>query len=293
MQLASPTDHAEALQPALLQASLFHGVRARVGMFHGPIDRVAPHAKSGRADYLGPPANRAARLMAAAQGGQVIMEEATAQAVVREWAARASTHPAAAAAAAAPAAAAAAAAASPAEGQHAVESKAGLPGLEPPAAWGVPDISGGEGGMAASPDGVALGIQEGGVAGAAAQPITSNLCVSSPGSAVAEGVAHPSSSLPACSDSGRDASQAQGWSFSHRRAMRRGSVGLHGHLLVLGQTPRIAGAAAVPSPQTEEPPHRGAVTAGCEAGAGAVAGAEDSRGMSCNASMATCATRLG
>jgi class 3 adenylate cyclase len=35
------------------------------------MDRVLPHGKSGRADYLGPPANRAARLMAAAQGGQV------------------------------------------------------------------------------------------------------------------------------------------------------------------------------------------------------------------------------
>lgn len=46
-------------------------MRARIGVWVGSIDRVLPHGTSGRADYLGSPANRAARLMAAAQGGQV------------------------------------------------------------------------------------------------------------------------------------------------------------------------------------------------------------------------------
>jgi hypothetical protein len=50
---------------------LFRGLRARIGVWSGPMDRVVPHSKTGRADYLGQPANRAARLMAAAQGGQV------------------------------------------------------------------------------------------------------------------------------------------------------------------------------------------------------------------------------
>ena len=50
---------------------LFRGLRARIGIWHGAMDRVIPHCKSGRADYLGRPSNRAARLMAAAQGGQV------------------------------------------------------------------------------------------------------------------------------------------------------------------------------------------------------------------------------
>jgi hypothetical protein len=40
-------------------------------MWAGLIDRVAPNGTSGRADYLGGPANKAARLMGAARGGQV------------------------------------------------------------------------------------------------------------------------------------------------------------------------------------------------------------------------------
>jgi class 3 adenylate cyclase len=58
-------------QPDAAPRFVFCGVRARVGLFSGAVDLVVPHGRSGRADYLGPPANRAARLMAAAQGGQV------------------------------------------------------------------------------------------------------------------------------------------------------------------------------------------------------------------------------
>jgi len=50
---------------------IFRGMRACVGVYQGLVDRVAPHSKTGRADYFGLPVNRAARLMAAAHGGQV------------------------------------------------------------------------------------------------------------------------------------------------------------------------------------------------------------------------------
>eukprot|EP00775_Hariotina_reticulata_P012225 gene12225-12363_t len=64
---------------------IFHGIRARIGMWAGLIDRVAPNGKSGRADYLGGPANKAARLMGAARGGQILAEEATMLHVLEEW----------------------------------------------------------------------------------------------------------------------------------------------------------------------------------------------------------------
>jgi len=46
-------------------------MRVRMGVYQGVMDRVAPHARTGCADYFGQPANRAARLMTAAFGGQV------------------------------------------------------------------------------------------------------------------------------------------------------------------------------------------------------------------------------
>ncbi|KAF8064653.1 CYR1 [Scenedesmus sp. PABB004] len=64
---------------------VFRGLRARVGIWDGPMDRVLPHGTSGRADFLGPPANRAARLMGAAQGGQVLVEHGIMQSVLAEW----------------------------------------------------------------------------------------------------------------------------------------------------------------------------------------------------------------
>lgn len=79
---SSPSFHHQQQQP---HTTLFKGVRVRIGIFHGPIDRVVPHGKSGRADYLGTAANRAARLMAAAQGGQIMMELNTAQSIYKNW----------------------------------------------------------------------------------------------------------------------------------------------------------------------------------------------------------------
>ena len=58
--------------PHHLQQVLLRGLRCRIGIFRGAVDRVTPHVKSGRADYFGQPVNRAARLMSAAHGGQVI-----------------------------------------------------------------------------------------------------------------------------------------------------------------------------------------------------------------------------
>ncbi|GAX81538.1 hypothetical protein CEUSTIGMA_g8966.t1 [Chlamydomonas eustigma] len=68
-----------------LQKVLLRGLRCRVGVFRGTVDRVTPHVKSGRADYFGQPVNRAARLMSAAHGGQVLCERGVMEEVAREW----------------------------------------------------------------------------------------------------------------------------------------------------------------------------------------------------------------
>ena len=47
------------------------GLRAKVGVYTGAPMSVVPHTTTGRADYFGAIVNRAARLMAGAQGGQV------------------------------------------------------------------------------------------------------------------------------------------------------------------------------------------------------------------------------
>ncbi|GLI69538.1 hypothetical protein VaNZ11_014183 [Volvox africanus] len=66
-------------------ALLFRGLRCRVGIYAGAIDRVTPHAKTGRADYFGQPVNRAARLMTAALGGQVVLDQNLLDEVLEEW----------------------------------------------------------------------------------------------------------------------------------------------------------------------------------------------------------------
>ena len=63
-------------------------MRCRVGIYNGPIDRVTPHVKTGRADYFGQPVNRAARLMSAAHGGQIVCERSLMDSVLEEWHAR-------------------------------------------------------------------------------------------------------------------------------------------------------------------------------------------------------------
>ncbi len=46
-------------------------MRPKIGIYDGVPLSVVPHATTGRADYFGAVVNRAARLMAVAQGGQV------------------------------------------------------------------------------------------------------------------------------------------------------------------------------------------------------------------------------
>lgn len=67
---------------------IFRGYRSRIGIYTGPIDRVTPHVKTGRADYFGQPVNRAARLMSAAHGGQIVCDRALMETVAEEWSRR-------------------------------------------------------------------------------------------------------------------------------------------------------------------------------------------------------------
>ncbi len=46
---------------------------AQVGIFPGHMAKICPHTSTGRADYFGPAVNRAARLLCAAKGGQVLV----------------------------------------------------------------------------------------------------------------------------------------------------------------------------------------------------------------------------
>ena len=86
-ELLSMDQAAEVFDPSDARANslLLRGLRSRVGVFHGPVDRVTPHGKSGRADFFGQTVNRAARLMAAAYGGQVVCERSIVDAVIAEW----------------------------------------------------------------------------------------------------------------------------------------------------------------------------------------------------------------
>ena len=45
----------------------------QVGIFPGHMAKICPHTSTGRADYFGPAVNRAARLLCAAKGGQVLV----------------------------------------------------------------------------------------------------------------------------------------------------------------------------------------------------------------------------
>lgn len=60
-------------------------MRAKVGIYEDVPLSVVPHATTGRADYFGTLVNRAARLMAGAQGGQVLLDSGAAARLVAEW----------------------------------------------------------------------------------------------------------------------------------------------------------------------------------------------------------------
>lgn len=56
-------------------------------MNQGEITRIIPHRATGRADYFGPPVNRAARFLAASAPGQVLAERTLVEECVEEWSA--------------------------------------------------------------------------------------------------------------------------------------------------------------------------------------------------------------
>ncbi|GIL44201.1 hypothetical protein Vafri_1723 [Volvox africanus] len=64
---------------------LLRGFRAKVGIFTGVPLSVVPHATTGRADYFGAMVNRAARLMAGAKAGQILVDKNAGLEVLREW----------------------------------------------------------------------------------------------------------------------------------------------------------------------------------------------------------------
>jgi hypothetical protein len=67
-------------------ALLHRGPRVKTGAFLGQPRQVSPHGTTGRADYWGELVNRAARMMAAAQGGQMLCTAEVAAAVrTRTW----------------------------------------------------------------------------------------------------------------------------------------------------------------------------------------------------------------
>lgn len=57
----------------------------QAGIAPGKMVKICPHNSTGRADYFGAVVNRAARLLCAAQPGQVLIEEQVMESVIREW----------------------------------------------------------------------------------------------------------------------------------------------------------------------------------------------------------------
>ena len=51
----------------------------------GMMAKICPHGTTGRADYFGSAVNRAARLLCAAQAGQVLVEEHVMDSVITDW----------------------------------------------------------------------------------------------------------------------------------------------------------------------------------------------------------------
>ncbi|DBA84440.1 TPA: hypothetical protein ACH3X1_006072 [Trebouxia sp. C0004] len=64
---------------------LMKGLMAKVGIVPGKMAKICPHGTTGRADYFGSAVNRAARLLCAAQVGQVLVEEHVMDSVITDW----------------------------------------------------------------------------------------------------------------------------------------------------------------------------------------------------------------
>jgi hypothetical protein len=54
---------------------VMRGLRSLISIYSGPVDRIIPHAKTGRADYFGQTVNRSARLMSTTQGGIIVCDQ--------------------------------------------------------------------------------------------------------------------------------------------------------------------------------------------------------------------------
>ncbi|DBA68431.1 TPA: hypothetical protein ACH3X2_013731 [Trebouxia sp. C0005] len=57
----------------------------KVGLVHGKMQKICPHFSTGRADYFGSTVNRAARLLVAANAGQILVEAPVMEAVLKQW----------------------------------------------------------------------------------------------------------------------------------------------------------------------------------------------------------------
>ncbi|KAA6421082.1 MAG: serine threonine kinase [Trebouxia sp. A1-2] len=64
---------------------LMKGLMAKIGIVPGMMAKICPHGTTGRADYFGSAVNRAARLLCAAQAGQVLVEEHVMDSVITDW----------------------------------------------------------------------------------------------------------------------------------------------------------------------------------------------------------------
>jgi hypothetical protein len=56
-----------------------------ITLLQGEITRIIPHRATGRADYFGPPVNRAARFLAASAPGQILAERSLVEGCVQAW----------------------------------------------------------------------------------------------------------------------------------------------------------------------------------------------------------------
>jgi len=57
----------------------------QVGLTHGKMSKICPHTSTGRADYFGTTVNRAARLLMAANAGQILVEASVMDGVFKQW----------------------------------------------------------------------------------------------------------------------------------------------------------------------------------------------------------------
>ena len=62
-----------------------HIVCLQVGLVHGKMMKICPHTSTGRADYFGTTVNKAARLLYAANAGQILVEAPVMEEVLKQW----------------------------------------------------------------------------------------------------------------------------------------------------------------------------------------------------------------